>query len=118
MSLSSKIGFKFFPGFDLATSIEYNSIKLKDGDFNTKVFAAEIGLFPTIKLALLTNIQYDDISEIFSLYQKIRYTIKNGSDLYIVFNYNQLRIDENWDRRSFVNYSRDTSIKINYSYRF
>ena len=118
LSLSSKIGFKFFPGFDLGTSIEYNSIKLKDGDFNTKVFAAEIGFFPTIKLALLTNIQYDDISEIFSLYQKIRYTIKNGSDLYIVFNYNQLRIDENWDRRSFVNYSRDTSIKINYAYRF
>ena len=118
MTLSSKIGFKIFPGFDLGTSFEYNSIKLEDGDFNTKVFAGEIGLFPTIKLALLTNIQYDDISEIFSLYQKIRYTIKNGSDLYIVFNYNQLRIDENWDRRSFVNYSRDTSIKINYSYRF
>ena len=62
--------------------------------------------------------KYDDISEIFSLYQKIRYTIKNGSDLYIVFNYNQLRVDENWDRRSFVNYSRDNSIKINYAYRF
>ena len=118
LTLSSKIGFKFFPGFDIGTSVEYNSIKLKDGDFNTKVFAAELGLFPTIKLALLTNIQYDDISEIFSLYQKIRYTIKNGSDLYLVFNYNQLRVDENWERTSFVNYSRDNSIKINYSYRF
>jgi len=117
-TVKSKLFIDFFPGINLFGEFEYNDVKLSSGDFKTTLYKIIIGIYPTPRLAFYNNIQYDDISKILGLYSKIRYIIRPGSDLYLVYNNNWQENENGIGSNDYSTISRSSSIKINYTYRF
>ena len=116
--VKTKLFLNFFPGINLFGEFQYNDVKLNSGNFKTTLFKIIIGIYPTPRLAFYNNMQYDDISKVLGLYSKIRYTIRPGSDLYLVYNNNWQDNEDGLGRTNYRTIYRSSSIKINYTHRF
>ena len=77
-----------------------------------------MGLYPTPRTAFYSNMQYDDISNLLGLFAKLQYTVRPGSDLYIVYTHNWLSLSERILDRELQTVSRISSLKLNYTHRF
>ena len=77
-----------------------------------------MGLYPTPRTAFYSNMQYDDISNLLGLFAKFQYTVRPGSDLYIVYTHNWLSLSERILDRELQTVSRVSSVKLNYTHRF
>ena len=117
-TIASKLFMNFSPGISLFGELQHNDVKLSSGDFITTLYKIIIGIYPTPRLAFYNNIQYDDLSNILGLYSKVRYLIRPGSDLYLVYNNNWQNYDHNFWSGDYRIISRSRSIKINYTHRF
>ena len=116
--IKAKIFFDFFPGINIFSEFEYNDVRLNTGDFKTALLKVILGIYPNPRLAFYNNIQFDDISNIIGLYSKIRYIVRPGSDLYLVFNNNWQDDNGGLGSPRFNTISRSSSIKINFTHRF
>ena len=106
------------PGINLNGELNYNNIGLSSGNFETTLYKLIVGIYPTPKLAYYNNIQYDDISNILGLYSKVRYTIRPGSDFYLVYTHNWISNSNQIFDFDLMTISKVTSLKINYTLRF
>ena len=116
--IETKIFFNPLPGINLNGELNYNNIELSSGNFETTLYKLIVGIYPTPKLAFYNNIQYDDISNILGLYSKVRYTIRPGSDLYLVYSNNWQNFGQGIWGDDYSTISRVSSVKINYTHRF
>ena len=116
--IETKLFFNPIPGLNLSGDLNYNNIGLSSGNFETTLYKLIVGIYPTPKLAFYNNIQYDDISNILGLYSKLRYTIRPGSDLYLVYSNNWQNFGQGMWGNDYTTISRESSVKINYTHRF
>lgn len=102
-----------FPGINLSADWSRSDISLPELDFSTNImrFRGNIDLTPNT--ALTNIVQFDDVTEILGLYNRFRWTIKPGSDLYLVYSYNWIQIENRFEP-----IETQGALKINYTHRF
>ena len=70
-------------------------------------------------LAQASQIQYDDVSQLVGLFARLRWIVKPGNDIYLVYPHNWQNLGAGiLDNPEFINLSRGASVKLHYTYRF
>jgi hypothetical protein len=110
------------PGVSLSTNIQRNDVQLPAGEFTVSLYELESDWTPTPWVALTGQLQYDDQSEIIGLFTRLRWIVRPGNDIYLVYTHNwRNEILDSLDpmsAKSFNTLSRGGSIKASYTYRF
>ena len=103
------------PGFFLYINGQWNTIKLAEGSFSTRLyrFTGETQFSPF--MALVNNIQYDTQTAVLGWQSRFRWILTPGNDLYVVYTHNWLD-DPVLDR--FATLDKRAASKILYTYRF
>lgn len=102
-----------FPGFSLAPEYIRTDVNLDEGNFSTDLVRFEANLDFTNSLFLTTNIQYDNLTEVVGMNNRLRWIFTPGSDLYLVYKHNWLN-----QHSEFRTLQTSGTIKVSYSYRF
>lgn len=101
-----------YSGINLSGSWNRDYISLDEGSFHTDLFrfTGNIDLSPFI--AITSILQYDNMSSLLGLFNRVRWTIHPGSDLFVVHTWN-------WVQRNdrFSPLETQAAIKLNYTYR-
>ncbi len=105
-------------GTNLSVDYERNEIRLVEGDFDTNLtrLSGDWNLNPLTSFN--GSVQYDDVSRVVGLFARARWTVRPGSDLFLVWTHNWRSEQERLLSRDFVTLSRGAAMKVNYSYRF
>jgi hypothetical protein len=126
-----RVSFRPNPGINISTNVQYNDAHLPTADFTTSLYELETEWNANPWVSLTNQIQYDSRSEIVGLFARVRWIIKPGNDVYLVYTHNwrdcsvavpnsdcsPLDVDpraEPW----LTTLSRGGAIKLNYTYRF
>lgn len=116
-----RASFRPSPGVTLSTNFQRNDVTMPAGEFTASLYELETDWTPSPWVALTGQIQYDDVSEIVGLFTRLRWIVKPGNDVFLVFSQNWRReLLDQLDPNSyeFNTLSRGASVKVNYTYRF
>ncbi len=116
-----RVSFRPNPGVTLSTNFQYNVVDLPDGEFTASLYEIETDWNPSPWVAITSQVQYDDVTELVGLFARLRWIVNPGNDIYLVYSHNWLYqaldiLDP--DHRTFNTLSRGASVKVNYTYRF
>jgi len=117
-TIKTQISVKPFSGFNIQTEYEKNTVKLSGKSFNTELYNFELGIYPTPRTAIFSNLQYDNVSDALGLFAKLQHTIRPGSDFYLVYTHNWISLSDQIFDFDLMTVSKVSSLKINYSLRF
>ncbi len=104
-----RIGSRAFLGLEY----DHNDVRLADGDFHVNLarMRAELHLNP--RMSWKNFIQWDDVSENFSVNSRFRMILEPGRDLFMVVNQGWSTFED-----GFAPTSTDLRFKISYTFRF
>ena len=117
-TIKTQLSVKPFSGFNIQTEYEKNQVTLNGKNFNTELYNFELGIYPTPRTAIFSNVQYDNVSNAVGLFAKLQHTIRPGSDLYLVYSNNWQNFGQGMWGNDYTIISRESSVKINYTHRF
>ena len=105
------------PGPDWATRISAANAwhQLPGGDFHTLVVNSAVQWTPTSNLLLTGDVQYDNVSEEVGLNGRVRWTVKPGSDVYLVVNQSLAKVGA---ERRYESVGREAVAKVGWTWRF
>ncbi len=117
--LNGRVMLRAIPAFNLSANFEHNDVSLPTGAFTANVYGLEGQWNPSPWVGLTNQLQYDDVSQVVGLFTRLRWIVKPGNDVYLVYthnwqNYGSGLLSDPWLRTL----SRGASIKLNYTYRF
>ncbi len=112
--VESELAFKPSPHLLVGFGGEWGEGKMPAGNFKTRVFAGRIDVSFTPNLAWSTLVQYDSDSRILGGQSRLRWRIRPGSDLFVVFNRGWLRDEDG----SYGRYFDRGSAKLQHTFRF
>jgi hypothetical protein len=99
--------------------VQYNAVELPQGDFSANVYELETQWNPTPWVSATSQFQYDDQSQLLGLFARLRWIVKPGNDIYLVYTHNWQNLSAGiLDNPDLITLSRGGSIKLNYTYRF
>jgi len=101
------------PGINITGAWSHTIVNLAEGNFTTDLVRLRSNLDFTPFISFTGIVQYDTLSELVGLYQRLRWIIRPGADLYLVYTYNWLN---ETDRLRPLETSG--SVKLSYTYRF
>ena len=130
--LSTEVTVQPRPGYRLSASVERNEITLPAGAFDTNLFRVEGGWDISPWASLTGNVQYDDVTELVGLFGLLRWIVKPGNEIFLVYTHNWQRLDPLLDPgdpqipgadprfgdRPFETLSQGATIKVNYTWRW
>ena len=107
-------------GLSLTSAWERIYVDLQEGDFTTNVYSFTGGWQFSPWTALTNIVQYDDVSELLTVFMRFRWTIRPGNDVFIIFNRNWENRYQNLDPDKFMLRAFETgaAVKVNYAHRF
>ena len=114
-TLKSQISVKPFSGFNIQTEYENNQVELSGSNFNTELYNIELGVYPTPRTAIFSNVQYDNVSNAVGLFAKLQHTIRPGSDFFLVYTHNWMSLGDQIFDFDLITISKISSLKINYT---
>ena len=117
-TIKTQLSVKPFSGFNIQTEYEKNQVTLNGKNFNTELYNFELGIYPTPRTAIFSNVQYDNVSNAVGLFAKLQHTIRPGSDFYLVYTHNWISNSNQIFDFDLMTISKVTSLKINYTLRF
>ncbi len=117
--MNARISFRPNPGVSISTNFEHNDVSLPRGDFTADVYEIE-GQWNANQWVSVTNqVRYDNDSDIVGLFARLRWIVRPGNDLYLVYTHNWRNLGlDILDDRDLITLSRGGAIKANYTYRF
>ncbi len=105
-------------GVSIGASVGYNDVDLPRGAFSANVYELETEWDPTPDVSAIVQIQYDDVSELVGVFARLRWIVRPGSNIFLVYRHNwENRGDGLFDDRHLVTVSQGASLKLNYTYR-
>ena len=117
--VTGRVSFRPIPGISFSTNVEHNDVSLPQGDFTTNVYGLDAEWTPTPWVSSTTQLQYDDQSEIVGLFARLRWIVRPGNEVFLVFTQNWRNYGAGLlDERGLVPLSRRAAVKANYTYRF
>ncbi len=116
---SARASFRPNPGIILSGNFEHNDVWLPRGAFSADVYEIEGEWNPSQWISLTNQIQYDNDSKIMGLFARLRWIVRPGNDVFLVYTHNwrNLGADLLGDPE-LITLSRGGSVKANYTYRF
>jgi hypothetical protein len=117
--MNGGLNFRPTPGVGLGLNFEKNDVTLPAGAFQAHVYEINGQWNPSPWISFTNMLQYDDVSELVGLFARMRWIVRPGNDVYLVYTHNWRNegvglFDEPW----LHTLSRGASIKLNYTYRF
>ena len=108
------------PGLSLTTAWEQNRVDLTQGEFVTNLYRFTGGWQFSPWTAMTSIVQYDDVSELLTLFLRFRWTIRPGNDVFFIFNRNWQNefAGLNPDRFMLNAFETGAAVKVNYTHRF
>ncbi|MCH8523978.1 MAG: carbohydrate binding family 9 domain-containing protein [Balneolales bacterium] len=101
------------PGINLSSAWARTQVDLAEGSFTTDLLRFRGNLDFTPFVSVTGIVQYDTLSELVGFYQRLRWIVRPGADVYLVYIYNWINED---DRLRPLETSG--SVKVSYTYRF
>jgi len=119
LNFGGRVTFRPNPGVSISTNIQHNRVTLPQGDFVADVYEVEGQWNPTPWVSAMSQVQFDDVSELVGLFARLRWIVKPGNDIYFVYTHNWQNLGVGiLDNPDLITLSRGGSIKANYTYRF
>jgi len=116
-----ELSYKPMSGLSLSPEWEVNDVSIPAGDFRTHLFRFSSGWQLNPWQSATTLVQFDNVSELLTLFFRYRWTIQPGSDLFFVLSrnwQNQFADDvDPLDRFRLQVLETGSSFKVNYTYR-
>ena len=103
------------PGVIIYTSAELNHVDLDEGSFTTRLYRVVPELQFSPWIAWVNNIQYDSQSAVVGWQSRLRWILRPGNDLYLVYTHNWL--DDPLQNRIYT-LDRRAASKFLYTHRF
>ena len=103
-----------YPGIFLTPEIEWNDVRLPTGSFDATVFRFEGEWHKSPDTSFLTQLQYDNVSRVVGLFSRLRWIVRPGSEVFLVFT-------QNWEdgpTRGLFTLERGGTVKATYTHRF
>jgi len=102
-----------FPGINLSTEYIHTKVDLAEGNFDTDLvrFVGSFDFTPFISFT--TNVQFDNLSDLFGINNRLRWIVTPGSDVFLVYNHNWLS-----ESNELMTLERTATMKISYTHRF
>ena len=105
-------------GISIGTNIGYNDVTMPQGDFTANVYELETDWDPTPSVSAKLQIQYDEVSDLVGLFARLRWIVRPGSNIFLVYRHNWRNTGEDlFENRDLITLSRGASFKLNYTYR-
>ena len=121
LEYGGRFNFRPNPGWTLGADFERNEVKMPAGSFNVDLYEFSADWTPTPWVATTSRLQYDNQSEVLGLFARLRWIVKPGNDVFLVYSHNW-RYDAldplDPHNKSLETLSRGASLKLNYTYRF
>ncbi|MDX1670725.1 MAG: DUF5916 domain-containing protein [Balneolaceae bacterium] len=108
-----EINLRPLPGIELAPEYIHTDINLAEGNFSTDLLRFEGNFDFTNSIFLTSTIQFDNLSDVMGMNNRLRWIIQPGSDLFLVYNHNWLQ-----DEGRFTTLQSTGTIKLRYTHRF
>jgi len=117
--IGGRVNFRPTPGVSLSMNLDRNDVDLPQGAFTAHVYGLDGQWNPSPWISFTNQLQYDDVSELIGLFTRMRWIVRPGNDVYLVYTHNWQNagaglFEDPWLRTL----SRGASLKLNYTYRF
>lgn len=112
-NVETAVGWRPSPLFNVSASYETNIIDLPEGDFTVDVVQVNFNILFSPDLAWNITNQWDSESEKYGMNSRIRWTIKPGNELFLVYNQ-----EMDTSRGSWRNLKSDISTNAAMTFRF
>jgi hypothetical protein len=109
------LNIRISPGYIIYTTGEWNTIRLAEGNFSTRLFRVIGETQFTPFIALVNNFQFDSQSSVLGWQSRFRWILQPGNDLYVVYTHNWID-DPLLDR--FATLDKRAASKVMYTHRF
>jgi hypothetical protein len=108
------------PGIRVNTTLEYNTVDLVQGSFDTTLIRSVIDTQFTPFMYLTNNIQYDSVSAVLGWQARFRWIVRPGNDVFFVYTHNWIDDMDPLDPRQsrFRTLDQRTAAKAVYTKRF
>ncbi len=115
---SIRMTFRPNAGVSIGTNVGYNDVMLPQGNFTANVYEIETDWDPTPSVSARLQIQYDEVSDLAGLFARLRWIVKPGSNIFLVYRHNWRNMGADlFEDRDLITLSRGASLKLNYTYR-
>ena len=97
----------------VAAQLEINDVSLPEGEFVARVFSTRVDFSASPNVAWSNQVQYDTDSRILGFQSRLRWILKPGNDIFLVFG-------RGWFHRPDGRYTREFdsgSAKLQYTFR-
>ena len=111
--LEAELTMRPLTGLNLAAEWEHTRARLDEGDFSTHVLRFNGTVAPTPDVSLRTQVQYDNVSDRIGLFARLRWIVRPGSDLFLVYTRNWRTLGER-----LTPLSSEAAAKLTYTTRF
>jgi hypothetical protein len=93
---------------------------MPSGSFTASLYEISGDWNPSPWVSITNQVQYDDQSELVGLFARLRWIVKPGNDIYLVYSHNWQYVSllASPNERVLNTLSRGASFKVNYTYRF
>lgn len=99
--------------FGLSADWQWNDIDLPGGHFDVSILSSGFRVTPNPRFSWSTTVQFDNVSDEIGINSRVRYIVRPGNDIYVVFN-KAMEID----RDTFRSLATDTVAKVGLTFRF
>jgi hypothetical protein len=114
-NLAGNFSWKPSRNFILNLDYDWNDVEMPQGDFATRLVGVSTQVVFSTKLAWITLMQYDNISEVLGINTRLHWIPQAGREGFIVLNHNLEDFDKN---ASFHSAAADLNVKFKYTFRF
>lgn len=117
--LNAGLTYRPNPGVSVSLDFEHNDVGLPRGNFTADVYEAEAEWNPSPWISLVNQLQYDNESGILGLFARLRWILRPGNDVFLVYTHNWRNMNERLLRDArLATISKGAAVKVNYTYRF
>jgi len=113
-----QLGVRPRPGVTLNLSGEWNNVDLPEGSFQTRLYRLVSDTQYNPRIYLVNNLQYDTVSRLVGWQARLRWIVRPGNDLFLVFQNNWFEPTDDPLSSGFRVLDRRAAAKINYTIQF
>lgn len=117
--LEGGVEFRPNPGVELEAAFEHNAVDLPTASFSANLFRLGAGWDISPWASVISNVQYDNDSQVLGLFSRLRWIVQPGNEFFLVFTHNWQNLGEGLlsRTRELSVLSRGLSVKLNYTLR-
>ena len=117
--VNARVSFRPNPGVSISTNFEHNAVTLPRGNFDANVYEVEGQWNANQWISVTNQVRYDNDSNIVGLFARMRWIVKPGNDVFLVYTHNWRNLGEDiLNDRDLITLSRGGAVKASYTYRF